>query len=297
MNEEAAVARTKGKTLRLLMPQWQGGNDSIYPLGASLLSWLAPDSGDPLIEVPVVPFEPDAPLEAGVYWRTALMEQLRRARRIIDEHAPDRIVVFGGDCLVEQAPFAYLNERHGGRLGVLWIDAHPDIATPGRRQAAHTMVLGNLIGGGDDQFAKDVARPLDPRLVAMVGLSQTFDYEDELLERAGMSRFDPAEADLCARVVQWIEARGIEHLAIHFDLDALHPGLFRSTGFAKPQVNGNAHPNPRAGYMTFDQVREIVRSVSATTDVVALGITEHMPWDALNLKELLDSFPILAAQE
>lgn len=295
---KAALPQTPRKTLRLLMPQWQGsGNNPIYPLGATLLSWLAPDSGDPLIEVPIAPFEPGAPLEDGVYWRTALMAQLRSARQIIDEHAPDRIVVFGGDCLVEQAPFAYLNERYDGRLGVLWIDAHPDIATPEHRQSAHTMVLGNLIGGGDEQFAKAVERPLDPNLVALVGLTDTFDYEDELLQRAGLSRFDMAGTDVCGRILQWIEARGIERLAIHFDLDALHPDIFRSTGFAKPQMNENTQPNPRAGNMTFNQVREIVRGVSAATDVVALGITEHMPWDALNLKELLDSFPILAPKD
>lgn len=45
--------------------------------------------------------------------------------------------------------------------------------------------------------------------------------------------------------------------------------------------------------MTFDQAREIFSNVSAATDVVALGITEHMPWEALNLKELLESVPIL----
>jgi hypothetical protein len=29
------------------------------------------------------------------------------------------------DCLVDLAPFAYLNERYGGELAVLWIDAIP----------------------------------------------------------------------------------------------------------------------------------------------------------------------------
>jgi len=34
------------KTLRLLMPQWQGGNNPTYYLGARLLAWLAPESGE-----------------------------------------------------------------------------------------------------------------------------------------------------------------------------------------------------------------------------------------------------------
>lgn len=32
------------KTLRLLIPQWQGGNNPAYFLGAKLLAWLAPSN-------------------------------------------------------------------------------------------------------------------------------------------------------------------------------------------------------------------------------------------------------------
>ena len=46
------MTKEQQTTLRLVMPQWQGsGANSIHPLGASLLAWLAPDSDDPLIEV------------------------------------------------------------------------------------------------------------------------------------------------------------------------------------------------------------------------------------------------------
>ncbi len=32
------------KTIRLLMPQWQGGDNPNYSFGAELLAWLAPDN-------------------------------------------------------------------------------------------------------------------------------------------------------------------------------------------------------------------------------------------------------------
>ena len=35
------------KTLRLLFPQWQGGNNPPYYLGAKLLDWLAPAASGP----------------------------------------------------------------------------------------------------------------------------------------------------------------------------------------------------------------------------------------------------------
>ena len=113
--------QNKLKTLRLLMPQWQGGYDEsefpgqIYPLGARLLAWLAPESDAPLVEVPVEPWTGAAPVkEGGVFYRQELLRQMQAARSIIDAHTPDRVITFGGDCLISQAPFSYLNERYKG---------------------------------------------------------------------------------------------------------------------------------------------------------------------------------------
>lgn len=36
-----------------------------------------------------------------------------------------------------------------------------------------------------------------------------------------------------------------------------------------------------------------IKGVSSRTTVVGLGITEHMPWDAINLKNFLAQLPIL----
>lgn len=41
------------KTLRLLMPQWQGSNNPAYCLGTKLVAWLAPERDARLAEVPV----------------------------------------------------------------------------------------------------------------------------------------------------------------------------------------------------------------------------------------------------
>jgi|GEM_PF-6627142 len=42
------------KTLRILMPQWQGGNNQAYYFGAILLSWLVPNENNQKeVSVPV----------------------------------------------------------------------------------------------------------------------------------------------------------------------------------------------------------------------------------------------------
>lgn len=289
--KEAPVANT----LRLLMPQWQGGNNPSYPLGAHLLAWLAPKSDAPLVEVPVQPHDgKETVLEDGVVERRALLEQLKAARHIIDAHAPDRIVVFGGDCLVSQAPFAYLSERYGDGLGVLWIDAHPDISTPKDFAHEHAMVLGNLLGEGDPCFAREVKVPLKPEQVMFAGLGTPRGYEADEMKRLGLRHVSPGElAADSAPVLSWIGEKNIKHLAVHLDLDVLDPSQFRSLLFANPEADPRAFEGVAQGEMTLAQVTRLIADVSEKTDVVGLAIAEHLPWDAINLKNMLDRFPIL----
>lgn len=44
--------------------------------------------------------------------------------------------------------------------------------------------------------------------------------------------------------------------------------------------------------MHFPQLTEIIQDASKETNVVGLGITEHLPWDSINLKKLLSTIPI-----
>ncbi|WP_058830491.1 MULTISPECIES: arginase family protein [Paenibacillus] len=299
------------KTIRLLMPQWQGGNNPNYSFGAELLAWLAPDNDQPLIHVPVQAYD-GTPLanENGMYGRKQLLEQLEAAQHIIDAHKPDRIVMFGGDCLVEQAPFAYLNERYGGELGLIWIDAHSDLVRYVGYDNGHTLPLGNLLGEGDEEFAKHVKVPLKPENAFIAGLAApteeetkifseafqklgvtTTESDTEVIQRLGIRTAGTQELTTStASIKEWIKESGIKHLAIHLDLDVLDPKAFRSLLFANPEAPYNLSP---AGTMQIPQLLHLIKELSEETDVVGLGITEHMPWDAINLKDLLGEIPIL----
>lgn len=281
-------------TLRLLMPQWQGGNNPAYSLGGKLLAWLAPAGKSENMVVAEVPIEPDdgnpLPLEKGVMGRSVLLRQLQSASDRIAKHPPKRIIVLGGDCLVSQAPFAYLNEKYEGRLGVLWLDAHPDVSTPEMHRHEHAMVLGNLLGEGDAEFAAKVKVPLNPKLVMYGGLQQITAQEQEIVGRLGLRAASPQDlAETSQPVLDWIKENKIEHLAIHFDLDVLDPTLFRSLLFAQP--GGPAVDAPH-GEMTLAQIARLVGDVSQHTDVVGFSIAEYLAWDEINLYNALASMPI-----
>jgi arginase len=160
------------KTLRLHMPQWQGGNVHDYYFGSKLLAWLAPPADGPVETICVPEPKPGEALkvENGILGRGALIRQARAAREAIEKHRRDRIVTLGGDCLIDLAPMAYLNTRYGGNLGVLWVDAHPDVLTPKDFAQGNAQVLGALLGKGDSELVSEVDTPVKASHVMYAGL-------------------------------------------------------------------------------------------------------------------------------
>jgi arginase len=291
------MAKAQGTTLRLNMPQWQGGNDAGYHFGSQLLQWLSPAPNGPVETVPVPEPRPGESLaiENGVIARGALLEQARAARRAIEKHMPDRIVTLGGDCLVDLAPMAYLNKRYDGKLGVLWVDAHPDVMTPHDYPHAHAHVLGSLLGKGDPDFSREVDRPISPARVMYAGLDAWAPVEEGVISALGLRHAGSASlAETSKPVTDWIMKEGITHVAVHFDLDVLDPARFRPLLFNKPTLPPGAFDGVPRGKMTTEQVVRLLRDVAAVCDMVGLAIAEHMPWDTLAMRNMLSQLPLLA---
>lgn len=282
-------------TLRLNMPQWQGGDEPAYRFGAELLRWLAPAHSGPEETVAVpAPDGRAAELDRGIKSRTALLSLARAARAAIEKHRPDRIVMLGGDCLVDLAPIAYLNCKYQGTLGVLWIDAHPDVMSAAEFSHAHAHVLAMLLGRGDEAFVAEVPVKLDPARVMIAGMSAWTAVEGEILGQLGVRHTPAADiADSSQPILDWIEREEIAHLAIHFDLDVLDPAHFSPLLFNKPGVPKTTFDGIVQGTMKLEQVVRLLKDVAAANDLVGLAITEHLPWDALRLKTALADLPIM----
>lgn len=289
-----------GKTLRLNMPQWQGGAEPAYHFGASLLSFLAPPANGPEETVSVVaPDLADALiLERGIKGRSVLISQAKAAQAAIEKHAPDRIVTLGGDCLVSLAPMAYLNTRYGGNLGVLWVDSHPDVIGPDHFSHAHAHVLGMLLGVGDPEFDTLVEKKIDPNKVIYAGLNDWSEPEGNIIKSLGL-RHATAEqlAENSDPIVDWIKAQGISHLAVHFDLDVLNPAHFSPLLFNNPTVAPDAFDGIPQGKMLLQQVVRLLTDLTPICDVVGLTIAEHLPWDMLRLRDALSALPLLRDQD
>ena len=283
------------KTLRLNMPQWQGGTEPAYRFGAELLRWLAPphDGPEESVAVPAANGQP-LPIEQGIEARTALLAQARAARAAIERHQPERIVTLGGDCLIDLAPMAYLNRRYDGKLGVLWVDAHPDVMSAAEFSHAHAHVLGMLLGRGDADFTAEVERKLNPARAMIAGMSAWTPAEGRILQELGV-RHTPAAAlaDSSRPILDWIQAEGITQLAVHFDLDVLDPTHFSPLLFNRPEQPAGTFDGIVQGTMRLGQVVRLLQDVSGACDMVGLGIAEFLPWDMLRLKDAMASLPIM----
>ena len=283
------------KTLRLLLPQWQGGMNPNYVLGAELLSVIAPPSSqDEMIKIDV-PTNFDAPLATknGIDRYDELADQTQTVLDVLAQKAPEKVITFGGDCSISQAPFAYLSEKYGDKLGVLWLDAHPDIATPDFSSHLHEMVLANLMGQGAKSFDDKVKRPIDIQKVMYAGLiDKDLRKEERPLVLDKIAYATPSDLKENNQVIlDWIKENNIEVLAVHLDLDVLSPYDFRSVYPADPKSTVEAFP-AAVGELTLDQVVGIFKDISTQAELVGLSIAEHLPWDAIYLRKAFEKIDI-----
>jgi Arginase/agmatinase/formimionoglutamate hydrolase, arginase family len=279
------------KTIRLKVPQWQGGNNPTYSLGADLLSFLVPKNLEHKeIEVPIPKYYEPLLQENGVTAQSIVAKNVDQTARIIQEENPDKIITLGGDCLVSQAPFDYLHGKYGEQLGIIWLDAHPDISTPDIFCNEHAMVLGNLLKDGDPVLAEKVQHPFAAKDVLYVGLQTPTLDEKVVLERLGLEYQVQDQVRLSPKEIKaWLRKHQFTKVVVHFDLDVLDPNVFRMLYFSEPGV---VEYSAEAGKMSLLEVKETMQAIAEQSEIVGLTIAELLPWDVENLKNLLYDFEI-----
>lgn len=277
-----------GGTARIICEEWQGGQIPAYNLGARLLSQLAPpDPSAATLHVPVTPPEDATPADTetvhGVDGYAAVTGHLRTVATWLADRDPDRVAVLAGDCSVAVAPFDFLSGRYGASLGVVWIDAHPDLWTPSNNSHFNAMAVSALLGDCPEVTAGTLAHPVHIDRVHWVGLRAELDPSMARLPAALAQRTQPAElAASPAQVGKALAARGVTRLAVHIDLDSLDPAEF--TGLAVPEPGG----------ITFASLTALITDLAGAFDIVGICVAEHAPRQLVRLRSLLAALPLLS---
>lgn len=283
------------KTLRLTCPQWQGGLNPNYVFGSELLTFIAPpNKNDECVTIPTDrDFDKPYKTVDGIDFGDILLSQMQDTKKILEEKQPDKIIVFGGDCSVTQIPFDYLSGKYGDKIGILWLDAHPDISSPKTSSHLHEMPLSNLLGLNPDSAITKVENPFTPGKTFLAGLiEESLRPMDMACKELNLRIAAPEELERDSQaVMDWVRQENIQYLAVHWDLDVLSPTDFRCIYPAEPYTDVTAFP-AAVGRMKLSSIGRLLNDVAVMADIVGLSITEHLPWDAFNMRKMLSDISI-----
>jgi len=255
----------------VVVPQWQGsGSSRAMRLvdGANAILGDLPPSWTKSVDVPS---GAGTGLDSGVDRLSSLLHVRDGLRSALAASASPTIVI-GGDCGVELAAIEHATK--GRDVIVVWIDAHPDLNTPGTSptRAFHGMVLRTLLGDGPPQLVP--ATPVRADRVILVGTRALDDDESDYVDASGIALLGPADLTpegLTAAIV----ASGAEEVYLHIDLDVLDPAEFVSLSYPEPFG------------LTVQHLLELVVAARTALPLAGAGITEFAPSsDAATADEL-----------
>lgn len=281
------------KTIRLLYPDFVSGNLDEYYLGARLMSQIVPENqNQPLYKIDLPsPDSVHAEEKDGIYALDEVILGIQKANNILCEANPDKIITIGGNCIVSLVPFDYLHGLYPD-LGIIWIDAHPDVSTPKDGYPnAHAMVLGSLLGGGAVQLRKEMKNPIfKPENLLYVGLQNLHDYQEKFLKDLKVNYLVQKDKDLNNIDISAFCDR-FARVLVHLDIDVLNPTEFPATYFANPMLVGDGSSG---GNMSLARLNEVLHLIDDNSEIVGLTIAEYLPFAEYKLHKSLSSLKIFA---
>ena len=190
-----------------------------------------------------------------------ISDQVRDFERIRETVAalPNVPIVLGGDHSISIPVFQAQRERYKDqRLGVLWVDAHPDLCDVFTgSKLSHACVLRRALEFG-----------IEPEDVCLVGLRSWEDQEIDLIENGGLNVYTAAL--IAERGMKSIASSVYSKLSkcdavqISLDIDCLDPAFAPGTGI------------PEAGGLTSREVITLIKSMQGLP-LVGLDLVEVSP--------------------
>jgi arginase len=156
-------------------------------------------------------------------------------------------LVLGGDHSQAMGTVAGLARHYGKqgkRVGLMWVDAHTDMNTPGTSPSGnvHGMPLAALLGHGPPELAAIAGggrSAVDPQNVVIVGVRDVDSSEIPLVKELGvrvytMSELDSRGTASCLREAFERALDGTAGVHLSFDLDGVDPDEAPGVGTPVP---------------------------------------------------------------
>jgi arginase len=186
-------------------------------------------------------------------------------------------LVLGGDHSIAVGTVSgvskYLRDRKG-KLGMIWIDAHTDMNTPGTSPSGnvHGMPLACCIGAGPDELTRifGYAPKIDPANVALVGIRSVDEQERINVQHSGVHVFTMRDIDErgLGRVVEEairIASSGTTGFHVSLDMDAVDPQEAPGVG------------TPVRGGITYREAHLAMETLNDTGRMLSMEVVEVNP--------------------
>ncbi|MCG6872415.1 MAG: arginase [Gammaproteobacteria bacterium] len=189
--------------------------------------------------------------------------------------ARNRFAVVGGDHSCAIGTWSGAHNGFGGRLGLVWVDAHMDAHTydSSPSGAVHGMPVAALLGEGEPEFTGivrngPVFRPED---ICLVGIRSYEPGEARRLERLGVKIFFMEDVHRMGAEAVFGEAiaiatRHTHGFGVSIDLDAFDPLVAPGVG------------SPAAGGLAADDVLPFLSHASRNNGFLGIEIAEYNPY-------------------
>ncbi|MGE5359021.1 MAG: arginase [Bacteroidales bacterium] len=186
-------------------------------------------------------------------------------------------VVLGGDHSLAAgsvAAAAVFAGRHGGQIGLLWVDAHGDINSPATSTSGnvHGMPLSALLGDEPAELAGiGHMRPkVSPAHTVLIGIRNLDEREKELLRASGVRVYTMKDIDRVgiAPIVEaalLVVGTGTVGMHVSFDLDACDPSIAPGVG------------TPVKGGLDYREAHVLMELVADSGMMTSLDLVEANP--------------------
>lgn len=144
-------------------------------------------------------------------------------------------VVLGGDHSVAVGTVSGLAQSYrkkGEQIGLIWVDAHPDMNTPETSPSGnvHGMPLACILGEGPEELSNlyGFSPKVEARNVVLVGIRDVDEIEGERVRLSGVHYFTMRDIDekgmrYVMKVALDLAAQGVAGIHLSFDMDSVDP--------------------------------------------------------------------------
>jgi arginase len=144
------------------------------------------------------------------------------------------------------------------------------------------MAVAVLTGHGDPEVLALLPATIGPDRVALVGLHDWTDDDFPNVANWGITSFGPDDLRESSRpLLEWLADTGCSRVAVHLDVDVVDSNDMLLGLGAVPD-----------GFIS-NQVRRVISDIDSASDVVGLTIAEYVPRQVMQLRQLLEGFPLL----